>query len=130
MTYGCEIWGFEMLDSVERFHRSFFKSVLNISKYTANSIIYGETGITKVESIVYTRMLSFWHRLRTGSSNKISHILFKFAKKQADENTFDHKWGNKIKEVQSRPIVRGCHVCCKTFLNRVFNPLPIGFDQN
>ena len=44
-------------------------------------------------------MLSFWHRLRTGSSNKISHILFKFAKKQADENTFDQKWGNKIKEV-------------------------------
>ena len=36
----------------------------------------------------------------------------------------------KLNGVQSRPIVRVRHVCCKTFLNRVFNPLPIRFDQN
>ena len=61
--------------------------------------MYGETGLEKIESIIYTRMIGFWHRLRTGSSNKISHKLFTFSKRLSDHNLYNQKWVTKIKQI-------------------------------
>ena len=35
LLYGCEIWGFQNLDQIERFHRKFLKS-LKLNRSTAN----------------------------------------------------------------------------------------------
>ena len=44
LIYGCEIWGFSNINSIDLFHRSFLKSCLKVSKFVSNSIVYGETG--------------------------------------------------------------------------------------
>ena len=88
LTYGCEIWGYENIVNIERIHRSFIKHILRINKYSANSIIYGETGTHKIEVDIYTRMIGYWHRLRTGSNTKIANILYNFLKKLSDNNSY------------------------------------------
>ena len=44
LLYGCEIWGFENLDCIEIFYRTFLKYVLRLNKQTANCMVYGEAG--------------------------------------------------------------------------------------
>ena len=99
LTYGCEVWGFTNISAIERFQRVFLKNTLNISKYTASPIIYGETGFTEVELTINNRMINFWHRIRTDSTNKISVKMFKLIKHLFDENTFRSKWCNKINDI-------------------------------
>lgn len=36
LLYGCEIWGFENLDIIERVHLKFLKTVLNLRSTTPN----------------------------------------------------------------------------------------------
>ena len=69
---------------------------MRIGKFSANSMAYGETGQTKLENIITSRMVAFWHNLRVGKEGKISSILLKFLKSQFDSNSFQSKWCQKI----------------------------------
>ena len=44
LLYGCEIWGFENNDILEKLHLKFCKMILNISKRTPSCMVYGELG--------------------------------------------------------------------------------------
>ena len=74
LLYGREVWGFQNLDKIELFHRSFLKKGLKISKYSAKDIVYGETGRHDVKIIIHSRMNSFWNRIQLGNNKKISKI--------------------------------------------------------
>ena len=102
MTYGCEVWGLENINAVELLHRGFLKNILGVSKYVSNSIIFGETGIPKLEIEIYTRMIAFWHRVRSGSNRKISKILYTFIKDVSDKNIYTSKWVTKIRSILDR----------------------------
>ena len=99
LTYGCEVWGFENTNAIELLHRSFIKNILRVNKYVSNSIIYGETGTTKIEVEIYTRMIGYWHRLRSGPNTKISKILFTFIKKLSDNNIYRGRWVSKVRDI-------------------------------
>ena len=55
LLYGCEIWGLENLEQIEVFHRKFSKDLLHLRKSTPHSMIYGETGESRLSSIVECR---------------------------------------------------------------------------
>ena len=99
MTYGCEVWGHENYDALEVLQRSFLKHALRINKYVSKSIIYGETGLMKLEIEINTRMIGFWNRTRQGPKSKISNILFNYTKKLADDSVHETKWVSKIKMI-------------------------------
>ena len=42
LNYNSEIWGFNNADSIERVHKKFCKSVLNVKRSTNYFAIYGE----------------------------------------------------------------------------------------
>ncbi len=77
LLYGAEVWGFENTELVERVHTKFCKLVLRTSKFTYNSMIYGETGRTPIGLVAKIRMLNYWCRLVTDKSTKINVILYK-----------------------------------------------------
>ena len=99
LTYGCEVWGYSNLSKIELFHRKFLKNLLKISRYTANPMTYGETGRTSLDCLIFSRMLSFWFRLKHGNPNKISTTVFNLAKTMFNSNSFQSKWCMKISEV-------------------------------
>ena len=99
LTYGCEIWGYNTLETVELFQRKFLKNTLKLHKYTANPIVYGETGTEPLRICIYNRMINFWHRTRVGDTNKISSILYKLVKTYYDNDIYKTKWALKINNI-------------------------------
>lgn len=76
LLYCCEIWGFGKLDIMERVQLKFFKSLFGLKKSTPSYMIYGEFGIFPLEIDIYTRMVSFWSKLVTPESNKLSSMMY------------------------------------------------------
>ena len=70
LLYGCEIWGYQNLDKIELFHRTFLKQVLKISKFSSKAMVHGETGRHDIKTLIYGRLLNFWNRLQLGDNNK------------------------------------------------------------
>ena len=57
LLYGCEIWGYEKLESIEIFYRKFLRYILKVNSQTTNCMVYGETGRTPLNIIIKTRMV-------------------------------------------------------------------------
>ena len=78
LTYACEIWGYDMIDIVNKLQLKFFKFVLKLRPSTPSMMVYGETGKFPISVHVKSRMLCFWFRLCCGlSSNKLSSLVYK-----------------------------------------------------
>ena len=100
LIYGCEVWGFSNLELIETFYRKFLKRVLAIGYTTQNGFVYGETGRTDLKGVILSRMVGYWLSLVYGRQNKISALLYKFAryKHYLVGSDFSSKWLRAIEE--------------------------------
>ena len=77
LLYGCEVWGFNSFQTIEVLHLSFLKSILNVRKSTANCMVYGELGAFPLNISCKSRMVTFWHKLHTDRSDKLSGLIYR-----------------------------------------------------
>ena len=82
ILYGCEIWGFKNLGTLERLHLKFCKLVLKLKSSTPNVMIYGETGRFKIEYYVKKRIINFWSSIVCGNRNKLSFTMYNLCKQK------------------------------------------------
>ena len=99
LTYGCEVWGFSNFNSHQIFQRKFIKDSLGVNKYTCNSIAFGETGILDIEVDIYTRMVTFWNKVRHGHETKISNKVYRILKFLYDKNIYKSHWCSQIHDI-------------------------------
>ena len=99
LLYGCEVWGHANLERLELFHRKFLKNLLRVNKFTSKSIVYCETGTKKLEVKVYFRMISFWGRLSSDRSKKISTMIYNLTKQMHVNGNAEFKWLSHIKSM-------------------------------
>ena len=85
LLYGCEVWGYENVESIEIFYRRFLKYLLRVNPQTTNCMIYGETGRTPLILKIKLRMVCFWYRIVTGRTNKLSFKLLELLNKCQNE---------------------------------------------
>ena len=52
LLYGSEVWGFEVINELEIFHKKFCKQIMNVRKTTANCMVLGELGRLKLEKYI------------------------------------------------------------------------------
>ena len=99
LLYGCEIWGWTNTKPIEIFHRNFLRSILKTYSFTANCMLYGETGCTDMETKIKGRMINFWAKLKSGNQNKLSSTLCKLAVRLQEKypDKFDFKWVSYVK---------------------------------
>ena len=76
LTYGCEIWGFENIQTLEKIHLQFCRNILKVRTSTPKYMIYGELGRTTIDVNIKVRMISFWNKLLC-NTNKLSSILYR-----------------------------------------------------
>ena len=100
LLYGCELWGFENLDIIERLHLKFCKFILRLKSSTPNYMIYGELARYPLYITVKTRMISFWIKLLKGKETKLSRILYNFfLHKSALDIGANFKWIRCIQNI-------------------------------
>ena len=99
LLYGCEIWGFENLDSIEIFYRKFLKYILKVNRQTTNCMVYGETGRTPLKVIIETRMVCYWHKISTGLNTKLSYRLLYLLNKLNEQNRYSSPWLKNIERI-------------------------------
>ena len=100
LLYGSEIWGFENINSLEIFHRSFLRFVLKSFKFTPNIMLYGETNTVDIKTKNDARMANFWIKLKYGEKPKFSLILCSLLSKYYDDtHDANLKWPSKIKSI-------------------------------
>ena len=75
LFYGCEIWGFQKADLIEKIHLDFCKNVLNVKGCTPNIMIYFELGRYPLVYERTYRMIKYWFKL-IKTDNCILHTMY------------------------------------------------------
>jgi len=96
LTYGCEIWGYENLDIIERVHREFLRKITMSRKSTPSYMLYGELGRYPLHVTIYSKMIGFWSRTLLENENKYSKIMYI---NLINNNSRNFKWISKIKQI-------------------------------
>ena len=99
LLYGCEIWGYESLATIEAFHLRFLKMLLRVKQSTPSFMVYGELGEFPLRIVIETRMLSFWARILTGRNDKITYLTYHCLFSKFKQGSYRSKWLCKIKSI-------------------------------
>ena len=92
LTYGCEVWGFENINLIEKLHLKYLKYSLSLKMSTPTCMALGETGRFPVSMHINTRVVSFWNRIiRTSNKNKLSSIMYNIMYAHYRINTVESK---------------------------------------
>ena len=79
LTYGCEVWGLENIDIVNRLQLKFLKIILRLRRSTPSHMLYGETGVYPIGITIKNRIMNYWLKLVSPENcNKLSSIVYKF----------------------------------------------------
>ena len=78
LLYGCEIWGYENLDIIERVHLKFLKYILCMKSSTPSYMVYGESGRFPLSITIQTRMVSYCAKMLQGQENKIVSTVYRY----------------------------------------------------
>ena len=101
LSYGCEVWGFENINLIEKLHLKYLEVYsLSLKMSTPTCMALGETGRFPVSIHINTRVVSFWSRIiRTSNKNKLSSIMYNIMYAHYRINTVESKWLKHIKNI-------------------------------
>ena len=100
LLYGCEIWGSENVNILEKLQLKFLKHLFRLNQRTMSNLIYGETGIYPIHVLVKCRMIKFWTELISqASQDKFSAKMYKFLYTVQNSDTFRFPWLNHVKAI-------------------------------
>ncbi|MEW8547414.1 MAG: reverse transcriptase family protein, partial [Candidatus Thiodiazotropha sp.] len=99
LLYGCELWGFGNIDSIERVQLKFLKQILNLKKSTPSFMVYGELGAYPLYIDIQCRMVSFWAKLGSSGNNDIATCLYQLIYSLNEQKRIQSKWLAHIKNI-------------------------------
>ena len=77
LLYGCEVFCFANVSSLESFYLSLLNKILVVRKSTPSYMVYGEVGCRPLRVEVRERACSFWLRIQENSSPTLANKLRK-----------------------------------------------------
>ena len=92
LTYGCETWGHEKVEIIEKLQLNFFRYILHLKKSTPLCMLRGELGKMPIECEIKKRMLCFWIKLIDGTSSKYSNNLYKVLHSLHTTGVYSSQW--------------------------------------
>ena len=105
ILYGAEVWGSMNLKTLESLHLKFCKMVLKLKRSTPDIMVYGETGRFQVEYYAKKRIINFWSRVASGSTDKSSYKMYILSKQLHDSGRRTSTWYlNLVKILESYGI--------------------------
>ena len=74
--YGCEVWGYENTDIIEKVHTKLCKFIFGVSKFSHNMPIYGELGRYPLSITIKQRMICYWTRILKSNQHKLNKVMY------------------------------------------------------
>ena len=72
LTYGCEIWGYENVEMLEKLQLKFYKYMLCLPGSTSSCMVRGELGRMHIMCEINKRIVNMWSKLiNINHSNKL-----------------------------------------------------------
>ena len=102
MLYGCEIWGHEKLDILEKLHLKSLKYILHLNRSTMTAHVFGESGFFPIYVDVKVRMISFWADLVDPSFDKLSNKVYSLCYNLFCSGEYEQPWLADIKETLAK----------------------------
>ena len=75
LLYGCEVWGYENVDILEKVQTKFCKFIFGVSKYSRNMPVYGELGRYPLSIQIKQRMVRYCTRILKSSEYKLNKVM-------------------------------------------------------
>ena len=99
VLYGAEIWAYEDLDKLDKFHIKFLRYVLKLNTCTPIPMIYGETGEIPISIHAKARMIGFLSKMLNQNTNTLSKQVFELAYKMHTDGYYTCKWIYKVTSI-------------------------------
>ena len=98
LLYVIEIFGFENVESVEKFCNAFLRQITGLKSSTPLYMLQAELGRYPIENGMKMRMLNFWLTLINGKTSKLSFIMYNLLRSDTNSGFYEHKW---VKHIQA-----------------------------
>ena len=92
LLYGCEVWGYENVDILEKVHTKFCKFIFGVSKYSHNMPVYGELGRYPLSIKIKQRMVRYWTRILKSSEYKLNKVMYTILYNLHCKNVYLSPW--------------------------------------
>ena len=76
LLYGCEVWGYENTDIIEKVPTKFCKFIFGVSKFSHNMPIYGELGRYTLSITITQRMICYWSRILKSNQHTLNKVMY------------------------------------------------------
>ena len=96
ISYGSELWAYEDLEKVDKFHLKFLRYVLRLNTGIPIPMIYGETGEIPVSIILKSRMIGYMCKLLNPNTNTLSQQVLGLLSKMHNDGYYTTKWFYKV----------------------------------
>ena len=97
LLYGCEVWGKEDCEIIEKLHLQFCRILLRVNKFTSRQMIHGDLGRYSIETIVKQRICCYRAKLLHTNESKICRIMYKLLYLLDKKSNFESPWLKKVK---------------------------------
>ena len=97
LSYGSELWGVNIIEGVESVHTRALKRFLNVSVYSSNSIVYGETGRYPLSINHKINSLRYWLRLQRLPNTRINKQAYDMLVNLAEQGKSN--WASHIRDL-------------------------------
>ena len=82
LLYGCETWGYEKQESIERVQIAFLKFFLGVKKRTNNMAVLGECGRFPLYISYHTRCIKYWLEIQEMPEHRYPKQIYLMLEKQ------------------------------------------------
>ena len=96
VLYGAEIWAYEDLEKLDKFHLKFLRYVLKLNISTPIPMIYGETGEIPISIYAKSRMVGYLSKMLNQNTRTLSKQVFELAYKMHKDGYYTCKWMYKV----------------------------------
>ena len=96
---GCEMYGFENIEIIERLYVKYLKYILGLKTSTPTYMVYGETGCFPLNIQIKCKIVSFWTRILCSHQEKLSYVMYNCLFKKYGENISISRWLHFIKNI-------------------------------
>ena len=99
LLYGCETWGVDNNEVLEKIHLLFCKTILKCKLSTDTCLVYGELGRFPLDIVIKVRMLGYWAKLLTGKQNKLCAKMYSVLLHLCNTGAYESPWLIAIRSI-------------------------------